>query len=575
VDVTNEWYAKTRSLTMARIGYKRRYGGITIPPEDVPDNPWEYGVVNQLDYGMSRILSDQAGKKWGTMSSSSEDDGEPLPGTGLIEWMQTPYGQLFSEIGGTYDPIIEKLFKDVHGDLAAEAWINERKAFLEDNPEVAAEIQQETEEREEFYDEVGGGQGSGQDVPDIVDPGKRTEREKEFEGRYEGQDADVEEGFQDRPQVDVRGQLVDYKKSDQKEGDQQQTLGFVDAQKAAGWQYYEDMRRREIAGYEHQVNPYTNSKDSAAVPPIPPETYDPALLQEGNWDQLQNMAFIVREVAALGREGAMANYGWLNESIDIAEEMLEHYSADYPNFSGGTGGLTTTAGDGGTTAGTTGQPNAGRTSSAAGDVIASWATDVYGHTERDLGASYVKEGGGAVDGWWIPYVPTELNPNSIFLALSNAMLPYLSQTDRQLMGNQMNVFNDEVFANYNAIPKAIMGGESWGDFFNGDRWRNMGLTLKALETALRAKAGGDQALIGSGLMPLRWLIRGIEALQMYVGDNITRLNKEGFQRMYESLMRSAEAQGAAGLDQVFALLVNPYVPGLDSFWDESPNVAIL
>ena len=362
---------------------------------------------------------------------------------------------------------------------------------------------------------------------------------------------------------------------------QQQGLGFVDAQKAAGWQYYEDMRRRDIPGYQAQVNPFTGSLDSGAVPNIPQETYDPALLESGNWDQLQNMAFIVREAAALGDAGAMANYGWSEEDIRYAEWQLDNYSKDYPNFSGGTGDPTTTAGSEASgninlnNSGGTGQPNASRTSTAAGDVIANWAPDVYGHTERDIGASYVKEGGGAVDGWWIPYVPAELNPDSIFLAISNAMLPYLSQTDRQLMGNQMNVFNNEVFANYNAIPKAVMGSESWDDYFNGDRWRNMHLTLKALETSLTAKAGGDQALIGSGLMPLRWLIRGIESLQMYVGDNITRLNKEMFQRMYDSLLANAAGQGAAGLDQVFALLVNPYVPGLDSFWNQSGNVSIL
>ena len=293
------------------------------------------------------------------------------------------------------------------------------------------------------------------------------------------------------------------------------------------------------------------------------------------------MAFIVRVAGALGDAGAMANYGWSEEDIRYAEWQLDNYSKDYPNFSGGTGDPTTTAGSEASgninlnNSGGTGQPNASRTSTAAGDVIANWAPDVYGHTERDIGASYVKEGGGAVDGWWIPYVPAEINPDSIFLAISNAMLPYLSQTDRQLMGNQMNVFNNEVFANYNAIPKAVMGSESWDDYFNGDRWRNMHLTLKALETSLTAKAGGDQALIGSGLMPLRWLIRGIESLQMYVGDNITRLNKEMFQRMYDSLLANAAGQGAAGLDQVFALLVNPYVPGLDSFWNQSGNVSIL
>ena len=465
----------------------------------------------------------------------------------------------------------------VHGVIDRSYEDNNNTVIENDPHETGFRIQNNPDPELPYFDQFGPGGEIFRD--DYVDPDIKTGTDQDYFNYGEPYDVvDPRDVVEIDKQIEADAKEAAEARENAQTDTQKKRLGFVDAQKAAGWQYYEDMRRAADPNYQHQVNPYTNSKDSAAVPDIPPETYDEKLLiggRQGPWDQLQNMAFIVREVAALGPEGAMANYKWLPETLVIAEKMLGQYAVDFPNFSEGTGGLTTTAGDGGTPAGTTGQPNAGRTSSAAGDVIANWAVDVYGHTERDLGASYVKEGGGAVDGWWIPYVPAELNPNSIFLALSNAMLPYLSQTDRQLMGNQMNVFNDEVFANYNAVPQAVMGGENWDDFFNGDRWRNMGLTLKALETALRAKAGGDQALIGSGLMPLRWLIRGIEALQMYVGDNITRLNKEKFQRTYESLMRSAEGQGAAGLDAVFALLVNPYVPGLESFWDEAPNVAIL
>ena len=142
------------------------------------------------------------------------------------------------------------------------------------------------------------------------------------------------------------------------------------------------------------------------------------------------------------------------------------------------------------------------------------------------------------------------------------------------MGAQLWAFNDEVFSNYNAIPKAVVGSEQWDMFFNSERWRNMLSTIYALENRLVAQAKGDQAIIGTGLQPLRWLKTALESLQTYVGDGVTRLSKEQFMAHYESLIATAGAFGASGLDQILAMIVNPYVPGLREFWKEGPNVAL-
>jgi hypothetical protein len=91
---------------------------------------------------------------------------------------------------------------------------------------------------------------------------------------------------------------------------------------------------------------------------------------------------------------------------------------------------------------------------------------------------------------------------------------------------------------------------------------------------LRTQANFDDSILGTALMPLRWLIAAIENLQRFVAGGITRMDKARFMRNYESLMATAEGYGAQGLDQVLALIVNPYLPGQDSFWSEGPNVAL-
>jgi hypothetical protein len=207
-------------------------------------------------------------------------------------------------------------------------------------------------------------------------------------------------------------------------------------------------------------------------------------------------------------------------------------------------------------------------------VITEWAKDVYGHTERDIGASFELVGGFETSGFWVPYVPTEVNPDSVYLATANALLPFLAQGDRQMMGYALWAFNDQAFPNYRDFPGAIEGAESYEDWFNVENFGNILLTLRSLMSQLRTQANFDDSILGTALMPLRWLIAAIENLQRFVAGGITRMDKARFMRNYESLMATAEGYGAQGLDQVLALIVNPYLPGQDSFWSEGPNVAL-
>ena len=183
-------------------------------------------------------------------------------------------------------------------------------------------------------------------------------------------------------------------------------------------------------------------------------------------------------------------------------------------------------------------------------------------------------GGFETSGFWVPYVPTEVNPDSVYLATANALLPFLAQGDRQMMGYALWAFNDQAFPNYRDFPGAIEGAESYEDWFNVENFGNILLTLRSLMSQLRTQANFDDSILGTALMPLRWLIAAIENLQRFVAGGITRMDKARFMRNYESLMATAEGYGAQGLDQVLALIVNPYLPGKDSFWSEGPNVAL-
>ncbi len=334
---------------------------------------------------------------------------------------------------------------------------------------------------------------------------------------------------------------------------------FVDAQKAAGWQWYEDNVWKS-----GQANPHGEVRD------IPPQTYDPNLL-EGRWDELQNMAFIVREAAALGEEGAMAQYGWGADVFDVAEQYLQWYGEDFVGPSAGGGDPSQTAD---TTGDGTGMPlGAGETARTSGDggkLIDeyAWEPDTYTHTERDMGAGYELDGGHAgVESYWIPYVPTTVNAQTVYLATANAMLPFLSQTDRYYLGPSLWSYNDQAFANYQTMMTPVPGAESWDDYFNIGHWRSFGNTLKNLISVLNKQPGHDPELKGSALAPLRWLSVQIDTMQAMLGGGTTNIEAEAFLSHYVRAIAEAKGRGYGGFDQILQMMVRPDIPGEPGFWE--------
>ncbi len=332
---------------------------------------------------------------------------------------------------------------------------------------------------------------------------------------------------------------------------------FVDAQKAAGWQWYEDNVWKS-----GQANPHGEVRD------IPPQTYDPNLL-EGRWDELQNMAFIVREAAALGEEGAMAQYGWGADVFDVAEQYLQWYGEDFVGPAG-TGSQTDTTG---TTSGTGMPLGAGETARTSGDggkLIDeyAWEPDTYTHTERDMGAGYELDGGHAgVESYWIPYVPTTVNAQTVYLATANAMLPFLSQTDRYYLGHSLWAYNDQAFANYQTMMPFVPGAENWDDYFNVGHWRSFGNTLKNLISVLNKQPGHDPELKGSALAPLRWLSVQIDTMQAMLGGGTTNIEAEAFLSHYVRAIAEAKGRGYGGFDQILQMMVRPDIPGEPGFWE--------
>ena len=332
---------------------------------------------------------------------------------------------------------------------------------------------------------------------------------------------------------------------------------FVDAQKAAGWQWYEDNVWKS-----GQANPHGEVRD------IPPQTYDPNLL-EGRWDELQNMAFIVREAAALGEEGAMAQYGWGADVFDVAEQYLQWYGEDFVGPAG-TGSQTDTTG---TTSGTGMPLGAGETARTSGDggkLIDeyAWEPDTYTHTERDMGAGYELDGGHAgVESYWIPYVPTTVNAQTVYLATANAMLPFLSQTDRYYLGHSLWAYNDQAFANYQTMMTPVPGAESWDDYFNIGHWRSFGNTLKNLRSVLNKQPGHDPELKGTALAPLRWLTTVIGTMEAMLGGGTTNIKAQEFLGYYARAIADAKARGFGGFDQILQMMVRPDIPGEPGFWE--------
>ena len=336
---------------------------------------------------------------------------------------------------------------------------------------------------------------------------------------------------------------------------------FVDAQKAAGWQWYEDNVWKS-----GQANPYGEVRD------IPPQTYDENLL-EGRWDELQNMAFIVREEAALGRDGAMAQYGWGEGVFDVAEQYLRWYGEDFVGPSAGGGDPNPTAGGGGG-AGGTGMPlvqgEVGRTSGDAGKLVDeyAWEPDTYGHTARDMGVGYELVGGhAAADSYWIPYVPSTVNAQTVYLATTNALLPFLSATDRYYLGPSLWSYNDQVFTNYQQMMTPVPGSENWDQFYNVDNWKNFGETIKNLASVLNKQPGHDPKQKGAALEPLRWLSTVIDKMQTFLGGGTTYLKAQQFLGYYARATAEAQAKGFGGFDQILQMMVRPEVPGLPGFFE--------
>ena len=251
---------------------------------------------------------------------------------------------------------------------------------------------------------------------------------------------------------------------------------------------------------------------------------------------------------------------------------------------GAPGALTT----GGSTYGSDGQGghngNYGGTRNIPSDDTAyqfPWIRDLRGHTEVDQSKSYELEGAiGDAASFWVPYVPAEFNPDSIYVGVANALLPFLSQTDKKGLGAQLYNIQPEAFPNYQSILGALYGLEGHESYFDPARFAGLLQTLYNLKTQLQDVPGygtfgetyGKDPYGENGLLGLDWLIGAVKLLKQFGDEGMTTdMQKKEFKRLFEMQMNYAAGMKFTGYSELFALLSNPYLPNEDSFWETGPG----
>ncbi len=261
-------------------------------------------------------------------------------------------------------------------------------------------------------------------------------------------------------------------------------------------------------------NPHLAAGETSADIIIPAETHDPDLL-EGRWDELQNMAFIVREAAGLGREGAMERHGWGEDVFDMAEQYVKWYSADYEEdadtflrmqkaagWSYHNGGGAARGGPPSDTVtveqrddSTAGLPgdggayNPGYSFNESGN--AAGPVSQYAMYGEGLQNSDVTYGITNQPSWWQSYVPAKQGPLADYLGVLNAVMPYLASQDGMAVGSNLYRNAPKEFTAYSAanLNLPVTQDLDIGLFMNKTWTENMITAMDGLREAQGYDAG--------------------------------------------------------------------------------------
>ncbi len=305
-------------------------------------------------------------------------------------------------------------------------------------------------------------------------------------------------------------------------------------------------------------------------PPYPPGA-DLASFPEG-FDMIYTKPAIL-----IAAEEYLRSIGYSDEDLRLqraAGWAFYNYSAEELRAAG-RGGGGAPAGDAAQASATTGGGGSAFNDGGVADEYP-WARDLRGHVARDFDASWNLVGGNAPAAWQ-SYLPKELNPDSIFVSVANALLPFLSQSDQRKMGRrlQLMVGDDGGFDGYDALPKFIYGTENWEDLiWNPDKWGDLVSTLYNLRSSLRGIAGPEARLLDSLFVELDWMIGAAKFIDdEYSGGPMTAWEIQDWTSTLTDLFQDAEGTGdpqnpglAVGYGPLLKMLVEPYVPYLDSIF---------
>ena len=317
--------------------------------------------------------------------------------------------------------------------------------------------------------------------------------------------------------------------------------------------------------------------DAAGNAPGEIEWNLPPLGAEGAWGNVIYTKPAILEHA----ENYLRSIAYTDEDLRLqraAGWAFYNYSADELRAAGrGGGGAPVGAGGAGGEGGAGGAGGGGRAFNDGGEADEyPWARDLRGHVARDFDASWNLVGGNAPAAWQ-PYLPQEINPDSIFVAVSNAILPFLSQSDRRKMGRrlQLLVGDDGGLDGYDALPRFTYGTENWEELiWNPDKWGDLVTTLYNLRTSLQGIAGPEARLLDSLFVELDWMIGAAKFIDdEYSGGPMTAWEIQDWTSTVTDLFQDAEGTGdpqnpglATGYGPLLKMLVEPYVPYLDSIF---------
>jgi len=309
-----------------------------------------------------------------------------------------------------------------------------------------------------------------------------------------------------------------------------------------------------VADAEEVANPYGEVVD------IPEQTYNPDLL-EGRWDEVQNMAFIIREEAGLGRAGAMAKHGWGEDVFDVALEYLSWYAPDFGQtadefiraqqaagwdwYNGSGGGVAMPPSDVVTTEtrdqttadlpGDGGAENPGYSFDDSGNPVD--ATNTYALYGEGLENSENVYGITNQPPWWQSYVPAKQGPLADYLAVLNSVMPYLAPQDAMAVGGNLYRNAPKEFSAYSAanLNLPITQDLDIGLMMNKSWVENMIISMDNLRNAQGYDAGPGYT----------WMHDFLNTIMRYLpveGSRQRRADYEGMLGAIEPMLSSASSQ---------------------------------